>query len=193
MKRICVYCGSSPGFGPVYIEAAKNLGAEIARSCFELVFGGAEVGLMGVVADAVIGAGGKAIGIIPKSFASKVSHRGLADLRIVPSMHDRKQLMFDLSDAFVALPGGFGTIEELTEILTWAQLGIHQKPCGFINIAGYFDSFLSFLDHAVAEGFLRQEHRNMLLVSDDPRSLFRLFSSCATPIVGKWAGVQTRK
>ena len=192
MKRICVYCGSSPGFGPAYVEAAKNLGTEITRSGLQLVFGGAEVGLMGVVADAVIGAGGKAIGVIPKSFASKVSHRGLADLRIVDSMHERKQLMFDLSDAFVALPGGFGTIEELTEILTWAQLGIHQKPCGLLNISGYYDSFLSFLDHAVAEEFVKQEHRNMLLVSDNPRSLFKLFSSYTIPTVEKWTGIQTR-
>jgi uncharacterized protein (TIGR00730 family) len=192
MKRICVNCGSSAGFRPAYVEAAETLGNEIVHSGFELVFGGAEVGLMGIVANAVIKAGGKAIGVIPESLAHRVSHRGLTNLRIVPSMHERKQLMFDLSDAFVALPGGLGTMEELTELLTWAQLGLHKKPCGLMNISGYYDSFLSFLDHAVAEGFLRQEHRNMLLVSDDPRSLFKLFSSYAPPTVEKWAGMQTR-
>jgi uncharacterized protein (TIGR00730 family) len=147
---------------------------------------------MGVVANAVMKAGGKVIGIIPESFAKKVSHRGLADLRIVPSMHERKQMMFDLSDAFVALPGGLGTIEELTELLTWAQLGFHKKPCGLMNISGYYDPFLAFLDHAVGEGFLRQEHRNLLLVSDGPRSLLELFASYVAPSVEKWRGLQTR-
>ena len=188
MKRICVNCGSSPGFKPAYVEAAKKLGTAIALSGLELVYGGAEVGLMGSVANAAMEAGGKVIGIIPESFARKVAHRGLADLRIVPSMHERKQMMFDLSDAFIALPGGLGTIEELTEILTWAQLGFHKKPCGLMNISGYYDPFLSFLDHAVAEGFLRQEHRNLLLVSDDPRDLLKLFTSYVAPTVEKWTG-----
>lgn len=186
MKRICVNCGSSAGFKPAYIEAAGKLGTEIAHSGIELVFGGADVGLMGVVANAAMKAGGKVIGIIPESFAQKVSHRGLADLRVVPSMHERKQMMFDLSDAFIALPGGLGTIEELTEILTWAQLGFHKKPCGLMNISGYYDLFLSFLGHAVSEGFLKQEHRDLLLVSDDPRGLMKLFASYVAPTVEKW-------
>jgi uncharacterized protein (TIGR00730 family) len=192
MKRICVNCGSSPGFNPVYVEAAEKLGAEIAHFGLELVFGGAEVGLMGVVANTVMKSGGKVIGIIPESFAHKVSHRGLADLRIVPSMHERKQMMFDLADAFVALPGGLGTIEELTELLTWAQLGFHKKPCGLMNVLGYYDAFLAFLDHAASEGFLRQEHRNLLLISDDARGLLELFTSYVAPSVEKWRGIQTR-
>ena len=138
-------------------------------------------------------AGGKVIGIIPESFAHKVSHRGLADLRIVSSMHERKQMMFDLSDAFIALPGGLGTIEELTELLTWAQLGFHRKPCGLMNVSAYYDPFLLFMDHAVGEGFLKQEHRNLLLVSDDPRSLLKLFASYAAPTVEKWVGIQIRE
>lgn len=192
MKRICVNCGSSPGFKPAYVEAAEKLGTEIALSGFELVYGGAEVGLMGAVANAAIRAGGKVIGVIPESFAHRVSHRGLADLRIVPSMHDRKQMMFDLSDAFIALPGGFGTIEELTELLTWAQLGFHTKPCGLMNTRGYYDPFLSFIEHAVGEGFVRQEHRNLLLVSDKPRDLLDLFTSYVAPTVEKWIGIQAR-
>jgi uncharacterized protein (TIGR00730 family) len=192
MKRICVNCGSCSGFNPVYVEAAEKLGAEIAHSGLELVFGGADAGLMGVVANTVMKAGGKVIGIIPESFAHKVSHRGLADLRIVSSMHERKQMMFDLSDAFVALPGGLGTIEELTELLIWAQLGFHTKPCGLMNISGYYDPFLAFLNHAVGEGFLRQAHRNLLLVSDDPRDLLELFATYAAPSVEKWRPIQTR-
>jgi len=193
MKRVCVNCGSSPGFDPAYVKTAEELGVEIAHAGLELVFGGAEVGLMGSVANAVLNAGGSVIGIIPESLALKVSHSGLTDLRIVPSMHERKQMMFDLADSFIALPGGLGTLEELAEILTWAQLGLHQKPCGILNILSYYNSLLSFLDHAVREGFLRQEHRDMLIVSDDPRNLLKLLDSYVPlPAVGKWVGVQTR-
>ncbi len=192
MKRICVNCGSSPGFSPLYMEAAGRLGRTLADQGFELVYGGAEVGLMGEVADAVMQAGGAAIGVIPESFAHKVSHRGLTELHIVKSMHERKQMMFDLSDAFIALPGGFGTLDEVTELLTWAQLGLHKKPCGLVNVSGFFDPLLSFLDLAVAEGFMRREHREMLLVSEEPVRLLELFSSYRAPEVEKWVGVSTR-
>lgn len=186
MKRICVNCGSNRGFRSVYLKAAEELGAELAHSGLELVYGGAGVGLMGEVANAAIRAGGTVIGIIPESFARKASHQGLTELRIVSSMHERKQMMSDLSDAFIALPGGFGTLEEVMELLTWAQLGLNKKPCGLINVAGYFDPFLTFLDHIVAEGFMKQAHRDMLLVSDEPRALLERFKSYVHPNVEKW-------
>jgi uncharacterized protein (TIGR00730 family) len=195
MKRICVNCGSSPGFDRVYVEAARGLGSTLVRNKLELVYGGAEVGLMGEVANAVMQAGGTAIGVIPQFLSDKVSHRGLSKLHIVASMHERKQMMADLSDAFIALPGGFGTLEEMTEILTWAQLGFHKKPCGLMNVAAYFDSFLSFLDHAVSEGFMKQEHREMLLVSESPDALLESFKSYEAPKVEKWieARISTRE
>jgi uncharacterized protein (TIGR00730 family) len=186
MKRVCVYCGSSPGCNRAYMEAARNLGSCLAGNRLELVYGGAEVGLMGEVANTVMQAGGRVIGIIPESFAQKVSHRGLTELHIVTSMHERKQMMADLSDAFIALPGGLGTLEEIAELLTWAQLGLHQKPCGLLNISGYFDPLLSFLDHAVSEGFIGQEHREMLLVSQEPEDLLERFRSYIAPKVEKW-------
>jgi uncharacterized protein (TIGR00730 family) len=192
MKRICVNCGSSPGFRPAYSKAAERLGTALAHSGLELVYGGAEVGLMGEVADAVINAGGTVIGVIPKSLAHKVSHRGLSELHVVSSMHERKQMMSDLSDGFVALPGGFGTLEEVTELLAWAQLGLHQKPCGLINVCGYFDTFLSFLDHAVAEGFMKQEYRDMLLVSDEPHELLESLRTYVAPTIEKWVGIEVR-
>jgi uncharacterized protein (TIGR00730 family) len=162
------------------------LGRALVQDNLELVYGGAEVGLMGEVANTVIAAGGVAIGVIPQAIAHRVSHRGLSKLYVVASMHERKQKMFDLSDACIALPGGFGTFEEITELLTWAQLGFHKKPCGLINVSGYFDLLLSFLDHAVAEGFMKQEHRDMLLVSEDPIELLKRFRTYAAPDVEKW-------
>jgi len=193
MKRISVSCGSSPGFDRVYADAAQNLGRAIVRNGFELVYGGAEVGLMGEVADAVLHAGGVAIGVIPQSLAEKVSHRGLTELHIVASMHERKKMIFDLSDAFVALPGGYGTLEEIAELLTWSQLGFHRKPCGLLNVSGFYDSFLSFLDHAVGEGFIKQEHRAMVLVSEEPEMLLEGFRAYVPPDVEKWVNVQMRK
>jgi uncharacterized protein (TIGR00730 family) len=192
MKRVCVNCGSNPGFNGIYMETARKLGNALVSSNLELVYGGAEVGLMGAVANAVMQAGGTAIGVIPQSLADRVSHRGLTELHIVGSMHERKQMMAELSDAFIALPGGFGTLEEITELLTWAQLGLHKKPCGLINVAGYFDSLLSFLDHAVSEGFMKQEHRNMLFVSDDPAALLERFRAYAAPKVEKWIDLPSR-
>jgi uncharacterized protein (TIGR00730 family) len=192
MKRICVNCGSNPGFDPCYLEAAQRLGRTLVDRNYELVYGGAEVGLMGKVADTVMNAGGIAIGVIPKSFAHKVSHRGLTELHVVDSMHERKTMMFNLSDAFIALPGGFGTIEEITEVLTWAQLGLHAKPCGLINVDGYFDPLLAFFESAVSKGFIKREHKEMLLVSDTPEGMLSLMDSYCTPKVEKWIGANTR-
>ncbi len=192
MKRICVNCGSSPGFDPSYVEMAILLGQVLVERDYQLVYGGADVGLMGAVADTVLKEGGSVIGVIPKSFAHKVSHQGLTELHVVGSMHERKTMMFDLSDAFIALPGGFGTLEEMAEILTWAQLGFHAKPCGLINIAGYFDLLLMFFDNAVSKGFMKKEHREMLLVSQEPKDMLNQIESYIAPKVEKWVGVKTR-
>ena len=192
MKRICVNCGSSPGFDACYMSMARRLGETLVEHSYELVYGGADVGLMGAVADTVLKAGGIVRGVIPESFADKVSHQGLTELRIVPSMHERKQIMFELSDAFIALPGGFGTLEEVAELLTWAQLGLHAKPCGLINVNRYFDPLLEFLDSAVAKGFMRPEHRRMLLVADEPSGLLEQMATYRVPTVEKWVGVKTR-
>lgn len=192
MKRICVNCGSSPGFDPCYMAMARKLGHVINENQYELVYGGADVGLMGEVADTVLSGGGNVIGIIPESFAHKVSHQGLSELHIVGSMHERKKMMFDLSDVFIALPGGFGTLEEVAELLTWAQLGLHSKPCGLINVNGYFNHLLSFLDNAVTNGFMKQAHRQMLLVSDNPEDFLKQAAIFKPPITEKWVGVKTR-
>ena len=191
MKRVCVYCGSSAGFNEVYRRAARDLGNALVRNNLELVYGGAAVGLMGEIANSVMQAGGTVIGIIPQAFAQKVAHHGITELHIVGSMHERKQRMADLSDAFIALPGGFGTIEELTELLTWAQIGLHKKPCGVFNVSGYFNPFLAFLDHAVSEGFLKQKHRELFLVSVDADSLLKRFESFEIPEIEKWADLRT--
>ena len=172
MKRVCVFCGSSPGRDPLYRDAASRLARTLVARRLGLVFGGGSVGLMGVLADAVLGAGGEAIGVIPHGLAAReVAHRGLRDLRVVPSMHARKSLMAELSDAFLALPGGFGTFEELFEVITWAQLGIHRKPIGLLNAGGYYDGLIGFLDHAVAEGFVSVENRGLVQVADTPEAL----------------------
>lgn len=186
MKRICVNCGSSPGFDPSYMEMARRLGEALAARKHELVYGGAEVGLMGEVAEAVLRGGGVVIGVIPEFLLHKVSHRGLTQLHVVDSMHERKAMMFELSDAVIALPGGMGTLDEIAEFLTWAQLGLHKKPCGIVNVDGYFDSLLAYLDNAVSKGFMKQEHREMLLVSEDPNDLLRRFESYSAPHVEKW-------
>lgn len=170
---------------------AQRLGQALVDGGYELVYGGADVGLMGEVADTVLKAGGVVRGIIPESFARKVSHHGLTELRVVGSMHERKMMMFDMSDAFIALPGGFGTLEEVAELLTWAQLGLHSKSCGLINVDGYFDLLLSFLDNAVSRGFIKQEHREMLLVSDEPAGLLNRMTNYKAPVVEKWVGVMT--
>lgn len=186
MKRICVNCGSNSGVRPEYIEAALKLGKLLSRKEIELVYGGAEVGLMGAVASAVMNNGGKVIGVIPESFADKVANNNLTELHIVSTMHERKKMMFDLSDGFIALPGGMGTIEEVFEILTWAQLGLHGKPCGMINICGYYDKLLEFLDYSVDQLFIKHQHRDMVLVSNNPDGLLEQFERYRAPIIEKW-------
>jgi uncharacterized protein (TIGR00730 family) len=181
MKRVCIFCGSSHGARPAYREAAEELIRAMARRGLGLVFGGGGIGLMNVVADAGLAMGIEVIGVIPEALvARELAHRGLSDLRVVGSMHDRKAVMAELADAFVALPGGFGTLEEFCEMLTWCQLGLHRKPCGLLNVAGYFDPLSAFFDHAQAEGFLRPKHRAMMLVDSDPdRLLDQLAARCA--------------
>src|SRR5512138_1376280 len=186
MKRICVFCGSSPGAYPEYIQAARQLGSVLASKKIGLVYGGAKVGMMGKIAEAVLEAGGEVIGVIPRGLVEKeVAFTGLADLRVVDSMHERKALMADLSDGFIALPGGLGTLEEFFEVVTWAQLGIHPKPCGLLNVGGYYNALMGFLDHMVAEKFVEAEHRSMILVDEDPGRLLRKFETYRPPTVDK--------
>lgn len=186
MKAVCVYCGSSAGTGAKYREAARTLGRTLVRQGLELVYGGARVGLMGELADAVLASGGRVTGVIPEAFAARVAHGGLTGLEIVGGMHERKQRMFDLSDAFIALPGGFGTLEELTELLTWGQLDFHRKPCGLLNVSGFYDPLLAFLDHAVREGFIKAAHRRMLFASEDSEVLLEHFGCYDAPKTDKW-------
>ncbi|MGE3805695.1 MAG: TIGR00730 family Rossman fold protein [Gemmataceae bacterium] len=175
MQRLCVFCGSKSGDRAVYADAARHLGQELVRRGIGLVFGAGHVGLMGVLADAVLEAGGEAIGVIPEALVDReLAHNSLTELRVVATMHERKAMMFELSDAFMALPGGFGTLEELFEIVTWVQLGLHQKPVGLVNIDGFYDALLGTLDHMVREGFLKQRSRRMLLAADDPIRLLDL-------------------
>lgn len=187
MKRICVYCGSNPGQHPEYKEMANLLARQLVLHNIGLVYGGASVGIMGTLADTVLRNGGEVIGIMPQALVEKeVSHSSLTELRVVGSMHERKALMAELSDGFIALPGGLGTLEELFETLTWSQLGFHKKPCGLLNTRDYFKHLSSFLDHAVAEGFIGKIHRNMLLVENDPKDLLQKMFSYCPPIVDKW-------
>ncbi len=187
MKSLCVYCGSAVGRQDVYRKTAVEFGRLIAERGMRLVYGAGNIGLMGVLADAALAAGGEVIGVIPEALVEReLAHNGVSDLRIVRSMHERKALMADLSDAFVALPGGFGTFEELCETLTWIQLGIHQKPCGLLNVDGYFDRLIDLFDHAVAERFLRPEHRALLQVSADPIELLARLGSTSPAPTHKW-------
>lgn len=187
IRSICVFCGSSPGNDPRYLAIARELGRALVRRGLRLVYGGASVGLMGAVADAVLEGGGEVIGVIPKSLAVKeVAHAGLDDLRVVGSMHERKALMEKLSDGFIALPGGFGTFEELCEIVTWGQLGLHRKPSGVLNVAGYYQGFLEFVDHAMASGFIRPEQRRLLLSETDPDRLLDQFAAYQPPPLPAW-------
>ncbi len=173
-KTLCVYCGSHKGARPEYTTAARRLGQHLAEQEIQLIYGGGSVGLMGVLADSVLAEGGQVTGVIPEQLAEReLAHKELTHLRIVADMHQRKSLMAGLSDAFIALPGGMGTLEELFEVLTWSQLGIHAKPCGVLNILGYYEGLLGFLDHQVTEGFLKDEQRRLLQVSDDPRDLLK--------------------
>mgnify|MGYP001817795633 FL=1 len=189
MKRICVYCGSSPGGRASYLDAAADLARVMVARGIGLVYGGGSVGLMGGIADAVLEAGGVVTGVIPRSLAEReVSHGGVTDLRIVESMHQRKALMAELSDGFIAMPGGFGTIEELLEVLTWSQLGFHQKPCAILNVDGYFDALMQFLDHSVDQAFVKPIHRNMLLDHELPEQLLAMMETYQHPVVDKWIG-----
>ena len=187
LNTICVFCGSSGGLKPGYRAAATELGELLAAGGLTLIYGGGSTGLMGTVADATLGAGGEVIGVIPHALVAKeVSHSGLTKLHVVDSMHERKAMMASLSDAFIALPGGFGTAEELCEILTWGQLGIHQKPVGLLNVEGFFDALLEWLDHSSREGFIRPEHRQLLLADTNPSRLIARMSAYEIPTVEKW-------
>jgi hypothetical protein len=189
MNRVCVFCGSSVGTDPAYRRAAVVLGQSLARRGLGLVFGGGHVGLMGALADAVLAEGGEAIGVIPRGLERReLGHQGLTELRVVGSMHERKATMAELSDAFVALPGGMGTLEETTEVLTWAQLGIHHKPVGLLDVAGYWRPLVAFLDHAVESGFVRPEHRALLLVERDPEPLLDRLAAWRAPPTRPWMG-----
>jgi uncharacterized protein (TIGR00730 family) len=192
MQRVCVFCGSSRGANVRYVDLARRLGGTLAKRELTLVYGGGNVGLMGELANAVLDAGGHVIGVIPQALADKeVAHTGLPDLRIVGSMHERKALMADLADAFIALPGGLGTLEEFCEILTWAQLGMHDKPCGLLDAENYFDPLIAFFDHAVTERFLTPQHRAMILVDEDPEKLFARFATYRSPTLEKWIDRRT--
>ena len=189
MKRICVYCGSNPGRIPDYVEAAGVLGAELAARGIGLVYGGASVGVMGAVANAVLENGGSAIGVIPHSLATKeIAHPALDELFVVESMHERKAKMAELSSGFIALPGGWGTFEELFEMLTWAQLGFHEKPVGLLNIASYYDHLNAFLDHAIAEQFVKEQYRPMIMMRDSAAALLDDFEVYRAPKVKKCLG-----
>ncbi|NBO93060.1 MAG: TIGR00730 family Rossman fold protein [Planctomycetia bacterium] len=185
---VCVFCGSSAGIDPVYVEAARLLGGQMAARRIQLVYGAGDVGLMGVVADAALAAGGQVIGYIPQSLVDReVAHEGLTELYVVETMHQRKAMMADRATAFLALPGGFGTADELFEILTWAQLGIHEKPIGLANINGFFDPLLSWLERATRDGFLRLKHRQLLLVDSDPIQLLdRVLNAPTVASSDKW-------
>jgi len=187
MRRICVYCGSNSGLRSVYASAARELAEVLVRHELELVYGGADKGIMGILADAVLELGGKVHGVIPKLLMEKeIAHEGLTELHVVSSMHERKSMMAALSDGFIAMPGGFGTLEEIIEIITWGQLRFHDKPCGLLNTDGYYDYLLAHLDHAATEGFLRNENRNMLLCDPTPDGLIRQFERYSAPQVSKW-------
>jgi uncharacterized protein (TIGR00730 family) len=194
MKRVCIFCGSASGFRPVHAEQTRLLGKLLIERGLELVFGAGHIGLMGILADAVLAGGGGAIGVIPQSLVDReLAHGTLSELRVVETMHQRKALMADLSDAFLALPGGYGTLDELFEILTWAQLGIHTKPIGLLNSEGFFDPLLAWLNHAVAEGFLKPKHRALLQVETEPGALLDRLASWRPRVhVEKWIEPQER-
>ncbi|MGZ0077610.1 LOG family protein [Methylomonas sp. YC3] len=187
INSICIYCGSSPGRLDAYGEAAQALAQALVSRNIRLIYGGAGIGIMGTVADQVLKLGGQAIGVIPKALAHKeVAHPNLTELHVTQSMHERKMLMAELADGFIALPGGIGTLEELFEIWTWAQLGFHQKPCGVLNVAGYYDALINFLDHVAAEQFVKPHHRGMLMVESDPNLLLDRYVSYQAPAVKQW-------
>jgi uncharacterized protein (TIGR00730 family) len=187
LSSICVFCGSNAGAEPAYLEAAEVVGRSLAQRGVRVVYGGGKVGMMGAVADAARDSGGEVVGVIPQAiFDLEIGHTGLADLRVVGSMHERKALMAELSDAFIALPGGIGTLEELFEVYTWAQLGIHAKPLGLLDVVGYYQPLVAFLDHAVQERFVRSETRTLLAVSDDLEDLLAALETWEPISAHKW-------
>lgn len=187
MKRICVFCGSKEGSKVAYAETAKVLGGLLAREGIGLVYGGGGIGLMKLLADAALDAGGEVIGVIPQVLTTmEISNPRVADLRIVGSMHERKALMAELSDAFIALPGGYGTLEEFCEVITWAQLGLHRKPCGLLNVAGFYDYLLAHLDHQVAEGFISRTSRALVIEAKEPAQLLAALQTYRSPIMERW-------
>lgn len=193
LHRVCVFCGSSLGILTAYARAADDMGRLLAQRGIELVYGGGNVGLMGKVADACLSEGGRAIGVMPRALVEKeISHGSLTELHVVETMHERKALMADLADAFVALPGGYGTWDELCEVLTWSQLGIQRKPCALLNVSGYYDPFLAMADRAREEGFLREVHRSLILADTDPVRLLDRLSNYEAPFVDKWIDRSTR-
>ena len=188
-KRICVFLGSSPGRLPMYREAAAQFGTLLAERGIGLVYGGGSVGLMGTIADAACASGGEVIGIIPEALRNREhDHRGLAELHVVKTMHERKAMMAQLADGFVALPGGIGTLEELFEVWTWAQLGYHAKPCGLLDVGGFYERMSTFIDHVVAEGFLQPQTRSMLLIDRDPATLLGRMAEYLAPTTAHWLG-----
>jgi uncharacterized protein (TIGR00730 family) len=187
MRQLCVFCGSSAGARAEFAAGARAMGQALARRNLGLVYGGGRVGLMGIVADAVLDAGGQVTGVIPQALAAKeIAHAGLSDLRVVASMHERKALMADLADGFIALPGGFGTWDEFCEIITWAQLGYHRKPCGLLNLAGYYDPLLAMVERSVADGFVRPAHAELVLVEEDCERLLDRMARYTPPELIKW-------
>ncbi|EGJ49287.1 TIGR00730 family Rossman fold protein [Desulfocurvibacter africanus] len=192
MRRMCVFLGSALGMDKRHEQAAMDLGGELARRGLGLVYGGASVGLMGTVADACLAAGGEVVGVMPQALVDReVAHTGLTELHVVKSMHERKSLMAELSDGFIALPGGLGTLEELFEVLTWAQLGYHRKPCGVLDVGGYFELLHAFLDHSVQQGFIRPQHRGILMSAATPVQLLDLFHDWQPAYAPKW--IKTEK
>jgi len=186
-KNIVVFCASSSGNDTAFIDAARDLGTAIAARGNTLIYGGGNVGLMGTVADATLAGGGRVVGIIPHGLEQReVAHRGVTELVVVNSMHERKKQMAERADAFVALPGGYGTMEEIMEVITWAQLGIHRCPCAFLNVAGYYDAFFAFLDHACASGLLKPQYREMILVEHDIDKLFDCMAAYESPVKDQW-------
>jgi uncharacterized protein (TIGR00730 family) len=194
VRRICVFCGSSPGARTAYAEATAEVARLLAGEGIGVVYGGGHVGLMGVLADTAMAAGGEVVGVMPQALVDReIGHTEISELRVVGSMHERKALMADLSDAFIALPGGAGTLEELFEVYTWAQLGLHDKPCGLLDVEDYFSGLVAFLDHAVDERFLREEHRAMLIVEREPRALIeRLAEFEPRAVTPKWIDREER-
>lgn len=187
IASICVYCGSSPGRNPAYLEAARALAATLAQRRIRLIYGGAGIGIMGALADRVLELGGEVVGVIPQALAHKeVMHQQLTELHITDSMHQRKMRMAQLADGFIALPGGIGTLEELFEIWTWAQLGFHDKPCGLLNVADFYTPLLDFLDHVAAEQFVKPQHRELLMMESEPESLLRRFAEYKPPAIKRW-------